>query len=238
MPDSATIQLDRRDVAKLFKQFDRAQKLGKSATSTLQWGGRLVCASIGARTKQAKQKIRPIVKNPHPQAATDNRRANFGVYGYKKGRKKFIPIYRTGEFGKLRFFDKKTVAWYDRSAGSGKWRRIASGADPANPDVVVPGIKTDRRRKVPWRGLAKKSWRAAQSVVTRGGTRGAMGIRGLATVHIKRDNINPAVTITNKLHYAMKALQDGERTISHAMAAAASKMERRITDTLEKRIGA
>jgi hypothetical protein len=237
MPGEITFDMNPKDTKALFGQMDNAQKtLGRSAFSSMQWGARLLCESLGAQTKQARSKLRKIVKNPHPQAGTDKRRAIYGVTGYKDGRERFIPIYRTGEFGKYRFYDRKTMAWYDRSTG--KWMRIASGPDPANPEAIVPGIKDSPRRKIPYRGLAKKSWRGAKSLVGRGGTKGAMGVRSLATVTLRRSSADPQIKMTNKLRYAMAAFKSGPSTLSFAMSAAASKMRNRINAEAAKRMGA
>ena len=239
MVSTSTFELKQADVSKLFAQIERSSnELGKSTKSSLQYGARLLCQSIGARTRQSKQRQRPIVRNPNPKAKTDGRMAKFGAKGYKNGKDTFIPIYRTGEFGKFRFLDKKTMSWFDRSGGSGKWVKISSGPDVANPEIIVPGIKTDKRRKIPWRGLAKKSWAKAKTMITRGGTASVLGVNNLATVAIKSDGRDTSITITNRVRYATEALEGGSGAISAAFAAAASKMEHNLTKAIAKKMGA
>ena len=241
MASTSTFELNQADVSKLFAQMERSSnKLGKSTKSSLQYGARLLCQSIGARTKPTKQKQRPIVRNKKKKgkSRTDGRMADFGVMGYKKGKETFIPIYRTGEFGKFRFLDKKTMAWFDRSSGSGKWVKISSGPDIANPEIIVPGIKTDKRRKIPHRNLAKKTWGKAKTMITRGGVVSVLGVRNLATVAIETEGRSTSITITNRVRHATDALEGGSGAISASFAAAASKMEHNLTKAIAKKMGA
>jgi len=237
MPVALTVEMDRESERALFNQIERAQReLGKSLTPSIQWAARLLCRSLSGHTKRAKQKLRKVVQNPDQRWKTDKRRAPFGVMGYKDGREKFIPIYRTGEYGKLRFYDKKTLSWYDRTEK--KWKRIKSGPDVANPGMIIPGIMASPKRRVPYRGLAKKVWQRASSFIGRGGTARAMGVSNVATVWIDRDKDNPSVTITNKLRYAIDAFEGGSSAVSEAMAAAGRRMEHLIDKKIEKKMGA
>ena len=241
MVSTSTFELKQADVSKLFAQIERSSNdLGKSTKSALQYGARLLCESIGARTKPTKQRQRPIVRNKKKKgkSRTDGRMADFGVMGYKKGEETFIPIFRTGEFGKFRFLDKKTMAWFDRSSGSGKWVKLPSGPDVANPEIIVPGIKTDKRRKIPHRNLAKKSWAKTKTMITRGGAVSALGVRNLGTVSIISDGRDTSITITNRVRYATEALKGGSGAISASFAAAASKMEHNLTKAIAKKMGA
>jgi hypothetical protein len=239
MPLQATYELDRATADDFFRAVDRAQKqLGKSALQSLQWGARLLCQSLGAQTKIEKMKLRPVVQNPDSRWKTDRRVAPFGVMGYRRGKPVFIPIYRGGEFGKLRFYDRDSVSWYERADGrsEGKWKRIARGAS-VEPALVVPTIMDHPRRIVPRRGLAKKTWQAASTLVGRGGNASAMGISRVASVSIRRGAVNPSVTIRNNLGYAETALKGGAASLNSAMAAATSKLFKRIEQEADKRLG-
>jgi len=238
MSIQATIEWPKEDVRAMWAQIERAQKeLGKSMLASIQWATRTMLSSIAASTK-VSAKLRPIVSNPDKRYKKDRRRAPFGVYVYRNGKKIFKPIYRTGEYGKQRFFDKRTVAWYDRSEGSGKWRKIASGPDPANPELIVPGIKTDRRRNI-WRsGFAKKTWQWAKGAVGRGGTLTLMRVPNIASVTLHRGADNPGITIRNSLNYWDKATRGGAMAIDTAIGRAARSLQRNIDDKVAKKLAA
>ena len=123
---SLDIKFPQKDVNDLFAQIRRAENaIGKSASQSVAWAGALVCQSIAARTK-VSPKLRPIVRNPDKRYKTDRRRAPFGVYVYKEGKKTFKPIFRTGEYGKIRFYDKNSASWFERTgANRNQWRKIA-----------------------------------------------------------------------------------------------------------------
>ena len=233
-----SIVFPKADVSRLFAQMQRAQReLGKDVKESVKWGGILLMQSLAASTKVSK-KTRPIVKNPDKRYKTDARRAPFGVFRYDKhGKKVFRPIFRTGEFGKLRFFDKRTAGWYDRSGGPGQWRRLPSGADPANPESVVPGIKTDKRRNIGRRGFAKKTWQWATRSMA-GGMANIMRVPNIADIRWSGGTSNPTVTITNRINYMDKALKGGLMAINSAMEKAARRMANRIDDRVAKKLGA
>ena len=233
-----SIEFPRVKADKLFAQMKRANKsLGKDMKQTVRWGGVLLMQSLSAGTKVSK-KLRKIVRNPDKRYKTDARRAPFGVFRYDKhGRKAFKAIYRTGEFGKLRFFDKKTAGWFDRSGGPGHWKKLPSGADPANPESVVPGIKTDKRRKIGRRGFAKKTWKWAVRSMS-GGTANIMRVPDIASIRWSGGTVNPTVTIINRINYMNKALKGGLMAVNSAMEKAANKMSNRIDSLVAKKMGA
>jgi len=202
--------------------------LHKNLPQTIRATAGFIGRSLSASTK-ISAKLRPIVKNPDLRAGTDKRVAPFGVMYYPRGVKTFKPIYRTGEFGKFRFFDKKTMAYYDRSGGSGKWRKISSGPDVANPEAIVPGIMTDKRRNILRRGLAQKSWRYLGT----GRWGGMPGIMAQAVTALnKREDhtreINPSLVLHNRLGYATSAFRNKGNTLNTAMARAAGAMQHEI----------
>lgn len=238
MPANAHIDLALRpeDVAALGELMRRSvNELNMDVRDVLEWGGHYITRSVGASTKVAPH-LRPIVRNPDTRYKTDARRAPFGVMRYKSdGTQYFQPIYRTGEFGKQRFFDKNTMAWYDRSSGSGQWRKLPSGPDLANPEMVVPGIMTDRRRKIGRRGLAKNNWKWMQTNLRNSGTGGVMGVQNTAGVKWQKDGNITSLTLTNFLRYAASALRHGGSAgVELAGARAFSAMRNRFEKRLEK----
>jgi len=229
---SVNVNVDAASVASLQKQMERARKeLGKSRVDAMGQAGYYIARSLGASTKMAP-KMRPIVKNPDERYKTDHRRAPFGVFKYDgNGNKRFVPIYRTGEFGQIRFFDKKSMAWFQREKGSkGKWERLPSGPDAANPEVTVPGIKTDKRRVIGRRGLAKQSWKGLQKRTKYGGVVGAMGVNGIASATYGPAKIS--LRLRNELRYIRKAIKGGESALNNVVARAADAMR----GALDKRI--
>jgi len=225
------IHFPKRDMDALFDQMQRAEKeIGKSAYQSIAWAGALVCKSVAAQTKVAP-KLRRIVRNPDKRYKTDRRRAPFGVYKYKEGKKEFRPIFRTGEYGKFRFYDKTSASWFERfGENRNQWRKIASGPDIANPEIVVPGIKTDKRRVIGRRGLAKKSWQVLGKFVKRPGGTTAMNV---ASGRIQWGNDRNYLKISNLLNYAGYALKGD---INQAVSRAASSMRNRIDKQIEKNL--
>lgn len=225
------INFPQNDIDMLFHQINRAEKkLNKSSKDAIAWAGSYLCNSIAARTKQAP-KLRRIVRNPDKRYKTDRRRAPFGVYVYKKGKKVFKPIFRTGEYGKIRFYDKNSASWFERHGPNrNTWRKVASGPDIANPEIIVPGIKRDRRRIIGRRGLAKKTWKALAKLTKRNGY--------VTTMNVKSGQLQwsfggLSLKISNNLDYARDALKSN---INEALNAAAKKLAYRIDQQIEKKL--
>jgi hypothetical protein len=242
MSEAFSIEFKGEQVAKLFAQMRRAEKeLGKDLKQSVQWGGILLAKSLVAATK-VSAKLRPIIKRPrwdknYSRAKNDSRFAPFGVKRWDKdGKKYFKPIYRTGEFGKIRFFDKKTASWYDRSGGSGKWRKLQSGYDVANPEILVPGIKSDKRRIIGRRALAKKTWQWAARYMSSSGSTSIMNVPDIASIQWGGERDNPSVTITNRIRYMDKAMKGGMGAVNSAMGKAARSMAWKINQALEKKL--
>jgi hypothetical protein len=236
MPVTMTYDLDKKTADEFFAQVDRAMKvLGKSNFQALQWAARLLCQSLGAQTKIASKKPRPIVQNPDPRWETDKRRARFGVMGYAGGNPAFIPIYKKGTEP---FYDAKTASWYERTDGRerGNWKRLAFGKR-VEPVLVVPSIMDHPRRLIPHRGLAKMAWRKAQALIGSGGSADGMKVRNIASVQINRSETDPSVTLNNKLRYAGAAFVSGESAVGIAMENATSKLMYRIQQERDKQLG-
>jgi len=233
---SLDIDFPQKDVDDLFAQIRRAEKeIGKSASQSVAWAGALVCKSIAAQTKQSP-KLRRIVRNPDKRYKTDRRRAPFGVYVYRKGKKEFKPIFRTGEYGKIRFYDKKSASWFERfGENRNQWRKIASGPDIANPEIIVPGIKTDRRRVIGHRGLAKKTWKVLGRFVNRPGSVTAMNVTS-GTIQWRYDRTY--LKISNILDYARDALKgDVNQAVSRAAGSLRNRIDKQIEQNLAKSLG-
>ena len=233
----SNIQFPEAKVAALFDQIDRASReLGKGIMDSLKWGGTLLCKSLGAQTKVAP-KLRPVVRNPNPRWKTDRRVAPFGVYRWdKSGAKVFKPIYRTGEYGSIRFFDKKSFSWYNRFHGENKWQKIPSGPDIANPEIIAPGIMSDKRRVIGRRGLAKQTWSWAAAAIHRGGVGSVLGVPNVASVTLMTSDQYPAIAIRNNLRYAEAAMMAG--AVEAAITNAGNKMAHLIDQKLQKKMDA
>jgi hypothetical protein len=178
-------------------------------------------------------KLRAVVRNPDPRWKTDHRRAPWGVYKYKsvssqdeigESRKRFVPIYRTGEFGKIRFFDKKTMSWFRHStAKKGQWEHIPSGeVEGMGPEATVPGIMSDRRRKIGRSGLAKKSWMGIQKRAKHGGVVSVAGTGNVGSA--TWSPLKTTLRLRNELRYMRWAIKGGEAAISNAVERASNAM--------------
>ena len=228
-----SIEIKKADVSRLFAQMQRARKeLGKDLKQSVKWGGILLMQSLAAQTKVSK-KLRPIVKNPDKRYKTDARRAPFGVMRWDKhGKKVFRPIFRTGEFGRVRFLDKKTFEVKYINTLTGEVHR-AEKFDQT-PDL---SIKTDKRRKIGRRGFAKKTWQWATRSMG-GGTANLMRVMGIADIRWSGGTSNPTVTIINRINYMDKALKGGLMAVNRSIENAARKMANRIDDRIAKKLGA
>ena len=191
--------------------FDKALRrastdLGKTAEQAITWGASTLTQSLGASTKLSK-KLRPIVANPHPNAKTDKRRARWGVNRYNsKGEKYFTPIYRTGEFGVIRFVDK------------------GKDGEPAGPSV-----KNSKKRIIGRRGMAKNVWKYARAHLLSGGVGNISGIPNIAEVKVNRSLTDFSITIGSSLRYQMDAFKtSGKQAIDTAYRRAARSMMKKI----------
>lgn len=131
-----SITFPKADIDALVRQMERAQvELGKSVKQSMQWAGVEVCGTLAGSCKKSP-KLRKVVKNPKPAAQTDKRMAKWGVMRFVPNVTEmtyFQPIYRTGEFGKIRFLNKKTGEYLTRDRITGKVTRniveLGSGPD-------------------------------------------------------------------------------------------------------------
>jgi hypothetical protein len=229
--------VSKRDVSNLMNDIQRASReLGKSAKESVKWAGRFVAQSLSASSKVAP-KLRPVVENPDQRAATDGRRASHGVMRYdRSGNRVFRGIYRTGEYGKIRFLDKRTAQWLVRDTLTGE---VTRATHPTGVDVdELQGIMQSKRRVIGRRGLAKKAWRTA-SMNINGGAVSVMDVPYAGSVSWTGGDNNPTVTITSNLRYAGAAFKTaGDQAVSSAMERAHARMANRIDAAVKKKMGA
>ena len=209
-------------------------QLGKSADQALRWGAVNLMISLAAATIKSKT-LRPIVKNPHPDAKTDGRRAKYGVNRWHPmtSNQYFQPIYRTGEYGKYRFF-KKNGMWFKKPsrAGNNPWEKI-EGIPDSGEYEKLPSIKNSKKRKIGRSGLARKAWKWAQAHMIRGGTGAPLpGVPNLVSVKVSSGG--NLIQIDNRIRYATTALQGGESRIAESCIRAAASMEKKIALQLSK----
>lgn len=228
-------ELNQSDVAAFREQMKRMEtELGKSVEQSIKWAAITLMKSLAARTLVSK-KLRPVVENPHPDAKTDGRRAKWGVMRYKRfgnGEQYFQPIYRTGQYGHIRFKNKKTADWYTIERGTG---RVVKKLEQGNESHQIAGIMKSPKRNIGRSGMAKKAWRWAQAHMYNSGNSGIMGVPNIIGVTVMGKGNNRSLTIHNRSRYAVDALKDGSSAVSEAMRAAAQSLEFKINEELKKR---
>lgn len=205
------IQVDTAEADALFAQMERNRAtLGKSCRESLQWGGRLLCQSLAARTTVSKKK-REVVSIPIQRITKENevdrRYAPYGMKRWKRGVQDIVPL-----------------AGY----GKGGYTRYKSLSEASK----------DRRVKIGRRGLAKKSWAWAAMNMAMGGEAMLMRVPDVASVSWSGGYVTPAVRITNRLRYMEHALMGGYSAVESAFQAAANKMEHEITRKASEAYGA
>ncbi len=223
--------------------------LKKTPEQAAKWAAVNLCKSLSASCK-VSAKLRPIIKNPlfkasvdgtwtkakAKQARNDMRRARFGVNRWKpfSGEQYFQPIYRTGEYGKYRFFEKNGL-WFRTKLGRGKaeWEKVEGiPDDPANN--LVPSIMTSKKRNIGRSGLAKKVWQWAQANVINGGVGTVGGVPNIASVSLSHTADSTTIAIANNLRYADAAFVGGRKDADTALYRAADSMQYKIDQSLIK----
>ena len=225
--------IPKADMAALVKQMERAEKvLGKSVLESVRWAGNYVAISLGAMTRVGKKK-RKVEQRADNKWKTDKRVGRWGTYAYKKGVKYWVPIYRTGEYGRIYFTSKKTARMmtWDRRTDEVRPLEFTTGAKPEDD---IPGIMQSKKLIIGRYGLAKRSWKLLKVKMRVGGTISEQGT-GVVGAVIWRGigGTNPTLIINNDLRGAMPALRGGTAALSGAIGKAARNMEREITRKLE-----
>ena len=226
--------IPRADMDALVRQMDRAEKLiGKSVRESVAWAGNYVAISLGAITKVSKKK-RKVEQRPDNKWKTDARVGRWGTYKYKNGQKYWVPIYRTGEYGRIYFKSKKSARMltWDQRSGDVQPIEYTTGAKPEDD---MPGIMQSKKLIIGRRGLAKRSWKYLKARMRVGGAISDHGTGNIGAV-IWRDigGVNPTLIINNDLRYAMTALKGDASALSGAVGKAARNMERELTRRIEK----
>ncbi len=234
MPAAASIEMDRAAVARLFAAINRNSKeTGRSARSSLAWGGTKLASSLGAQTVRSKR-LRPVIENPDKRYKKDRRRARFGVMAQRQDRaEKFVPIYKTGEFGNIRFENKKTATWFTIDESGRVRRDLSAGKGPGQ----IPGIMQSPKRKIGRRGFAANSWKFLRMRMNRGGGIFIEGIPNMGEVIWSGNKYDPTVTINNRVSYMAHALKGGTAAVSNAMNAAAKGMMHQLDQKIRKKMG-
>jgi hypothetical protein len=228
-----TANIDQVSAAALGAALNRAMTdLGKDCGDAVKWAGSLIARSLGAATRTAP-KLRPIVKNPHPATGKDGRRALYGVMKYRADRSSyFVPIGRTGEYGKVRFVSKTTGETLVRDRTTGKVSRERF----ALADADVSGVKDSPKRVIGRRGLAKQSWTTLQRFLNRNGGVSVLGVDDAAEAHFSENAVGAQLRIVNNLRYIREAMQGGSASVDGSVARAAAGMQHEISRRVEARI--
>jgi hypothetical protein len=234
MPAAASIELDRAAVKNIFDAIKRNSKdTGRSMKSSLAWGGIKLSQSLGAQTVRSKR-LRPVIENPNEAYKRDKRRARFGVMAHRqRGPAKFVPIYKTGEFGNIRFENKKTATWFTIDASG----RVKKDLDTGKSPDQINGIMQSPKRVIGRRGFAAKSWKFLKMRISRGGKIYIDGKADMGEVIWSGGEFDPAVTINNRVSYMQHALKGGVSAVSNAMNAAAKGMMYQLDKNIRKKMG-
>ena len=225
---------------------------GRSAEDALQYASGKFLASCSAAAKPGI-KLRKVIANPLFKAAdssrdarkaaraakSDMRRARFGVmkYSQKEG-PKFQPIYRTGEFGRTRFLDKKSgqIRWRSKKGTLNKEFNFDQGIEGN------PSIKNDKRRVIKRAGLARKIFRIMRAQVLAG----ALNIESGSSWSGERFAVKAGTTRSGykltkyvSLHSMLTYLTNAYPTIAQtAMNAARDGMAYELRNQIAKRTAA
>jgi len=232
----ATIELGQKDVADMERAMEAAsRRLGKDMEQVQGQMAWYIARSLGASTKESP-KMRKVEKNPDPRAGKDNRVALFGVYKFRRdGSQKFVPIGRTGEFGKIRFVSKTTGESLTRDRITGEVTRTRFDLHEAG----MQNVNDSPHRKILRSGMAKRSWTRMQRIAARGGYVSEPGVGQISSVTVNR-GLRPSITIINRLRYIEQAMANGPASTDTVMARASSAMmgaiDSRVAD-LEKHWG-
>lgn len=216
-----------------------------AAVEILGWSGYQACEkaivymakSAGALTKVA-QKLRPIVTNPAfkgvggKQRKEDMRRARYGVYKYNPltGQKYFVPIYRTGEYGKIRFISRTTAEWLTRDRITGEVHRERT--ETGTGEFQMAGVAQSKKRIIGRRGLAKRSWLWAFRSATKSKKE---PIPGVVDLRKSLSAVQCGLILSNRMRYLSRITPHNlvdevtRRATDSIMAQAAKKVEKKLS---------
>jgi hypothetical protein len=202
------LQLD-FDNTRLLAAMERYRKeFGKDEENVVKFAAGQIARSLGGATRKSK-KLRKVVKNPDERALTDRRRAFWGVWKFRGDRsQRFVPIYKTGEFGLIRFDSKKTGEQLTRNPVTGKVRRAQFDLREFENAGGV-GLMNNPKRKIGRSGLAKKTWSGIARRVRSGGTVSPMDVSRAGTVKHEPLFGGFQILLSNHLKYARDAMNEG-----------------------------
>jgi hypothetical protein len=237
MPVELSATMDQVGAREIINAIRRdAKYTGGTLGKSLSWGGRKICESMGRITPAMKRgTLREIVHNPDERWKRDARRAPYGVMKlFQDKPPKFIPIYRTGEYGSVRYFGLDNGTWLVRKNKT-SWEHRPASEYSSNMNIAMksPNVKTNPKRKIARAGFAKKSWRYLQMRTARGGYIIVDGIPRMGEVVVSGGSADPTLRITNRVSYVSKILTG---SIDSAMAAAARGMIGQIERGIRKRM--
>jgi hypothetical protein len=195
---------------------------GKTPEKAVEIGASFVVKALHAASKLSA-KLRPVVKNKDPRAGKDNRVDLFGVWRLRqKGGPKWVPIYGTGEFGRIRYLSKKKAID----------RRTGIEMDMGAGEFEFPGLMASKKRVIGHRGLAARMWAMASRKIGKGympTENDYIGERIAATLLTVQTTggDDASMRLHNGLSYALKAFRSGGRaTVDNAMRRAANNMRK------------
>ena len=218
-----SITVPERDLVEFRRVMGMLQtKLGKVPDKAVEIAATFVVRALHGSTK-VSAKLRPVKKSPDPRAGKDARIALFGVWRLRqKDAPKWLPIYGTGEFGRIRYLSKKQAI--DRVTGI----TMDTGTD----EFQIPGIMQSPKRIIGHRGLARRMWSTANIKLSGNplATTGATTDDRIANSNMlveRRTGEDAAITLTNRLDYAMKSFRsNGKSTIDNSMRRASNAMRK------------
>lgn len=233
-----TASIPQEDMKELIKQISRAEKvLGKDLKSSVQWAGNFIATSLGAVTKKSKTK-RKVEERKDGRWKTDKRVGRWGTWKYRNGEKVWVPISRTGEYGRVKFVSKKSARMMVWDKESGKVYPV-EWTTGNKPEDDMPGIMQSPKLIIARSGLAKRSWKFLKARMRVGGSITDSKTRtGKIGAVVWRDigGANPTLIINNDLRYAMSALRGGQSDLQGVMGKAARNMGREINRLIAKKV--
>jgi len=219
------IKLDPSSLAEFSRAMQQIEKRGKKTVgAAVRIGTKSLTDTLSGQTRQSA-KVRKIVKNPDPKKA---RLSPYGVMRYRKGKEVFMPLARTGEYGRVRYVDRKTMRVKEWDRTTGEVRYVTFTAKDA-PEL---SMTKNKRRLIKRSGMAKKSWRYAYSSGS-SGMNGSISriVRHAVTVTRRFRGENPYVKISNRLNYVREAFMGSpDQAVSAAFKGAAQSMMHKLNE--------
>lgn len=227
MSNDVSIAFDAADVRAFQNAMERNMDvLRKTPKQAATFGAAMLVKSLGASMK-VSPKLRPIVADPDKRYKKDGRFARYGVFKWRpNGQRYFSPIGRTGEYGKIRYRDKKTLQIMERDRVTGEVTRTVL----TNDELEIFGLQhlamiNHPKRRIGRSGLAKASWQwMLRQIGVGAGSIAQLEKPGIVTTEKFEAPDNYTLRMTNRLRYIYKATRGGTMALSTAMSRAAANM--------------